>query len=491
MTGIHTIECPNCGDRVDVTAAMRQQVEDKVRTALAGEFAGRERQLGEDRDALLAGRTALVRERDVLGVAVAEQAKAVEDATATEVKVRERDLRASIVAEVAKETNDAFEVLQQELEEKSAKVAVLNKAEADLSRLRRESALQRSAIQAELQRGFDVALADERMRISRCEPGKAEMELLEKDSVIRELGAQLKDAQRRAEQGSSQRQGETQEVAIEPWLGTQFPLDSIDAVRKGIREADCLQTINTQRRLSCGRIYYESKRTKRFSVAWIAKFKSDLRESGADIGVLVTEAMPADIERMGQREGIWICTFDEMKGLAKVLRESLIRLSEALATRDNQGCKMARVYDYVTGCDYYREVEAVLSAFFELQSELDREKRALAAIWKRRQKQIERVLDGTSLIHNSICGIAGHAVEPIARFELDELAFEQGDDDRGERVRPDASTHVEALSENASDDEDGSVPARGDLDMSAQTPINLSPANPCAPFTQDVETAVA
>ena len=89
-----------------------------------------------------------------------------------------------------------------------------------------------------------------------------------------------------------QLQGEVQELAIEEWLKEKYPFDTIDEVKKGARGADCMQIVHTRESQNCGKIYYESKRTKDFQKSWIEKFKADMREKGADIGVLVTDVMP-------------------------------------------------------------------------------------------------------------------------------------------------------------------------------------------------------
>ena len=119
------------------------------------------------------------------------------------------------------------------------------------------------------------------------------------------MSNQLKEAQIKAEQGSTQLQGEVQELAIEKWLVENFPLDTIQEIKKGALGADCLQFINTRSKSNCGTIYYESKRTKSFKNEWIHKFKHDIQVKNADIGVLVTKSMPKDMDRMGLKDGIW------------------------------------------------------------------------------------------------------------------------------------------------------------------------------------------
>ena len=73
------------------------------------------------------------------------------------------------------------------------------------------------------------------------------------------------------EQRSMQLQGEVQELAIEKWLKEKYPFDTIDEVKKGARGADCMQIVHTRESQNCGKIYYESKRTKDFQKSWIEK----------------------------------------------------------------------------------------------------------------------------------------------------------------------------------------------------------------------------
>jgi hypothetical protein len=215
-----------------------------------------------------------------------------------------------------------------------------------------------------------------------------------------------------------QLQGEVLELAIEEWLASQFPLDTIEEIKKGARGADCVQIVNTYQQQNCGKIYYESKRTKDFHVGWIEKFKMDMREKGIELGVLVTEVLPSDMDRMGMRDGIWICTYDEFKGLCAVLRQSIIQLSNALVAQENKGDKMEMLYSYLTGSQFRGQVEAIVEGFSAMKSALDSEKRAMQRIWKEREKQIEKVITNTIDMYGSIRGIAGAAIQPVRALEL-------------------------------------------------------------------------
>ena len=65
-----------------------------------------------------------------------------------------------------------------------------------------------------------------------------------------------------------QLQGEVQELALEELLRTAFPFDMITEVGKGVRGADCIQTVRNAIGIECGKIIYESKRTENFTADW-------------------------------------------------------------------------------------------------------------------------------------------------------------------------------------------------------------------------------
>jgi hypothetical protein len=215
-----------------------------------------------------------------------------------------------------------------------------------------------------------------------------------------------------------QMQGEVQELAIEEWLSTQFPLDTIEEIKKGARGGDCIQIVNTRNAQNCGKIYYESKRTKDFQPSWIEKFKADMRVKGADIGVLVTEAMPSDMDRMGQKDGVWVCTYEEFKGLSSVLRETIVKLNSAIASQEGKGDKMHMLYDFLTSNTFRMQIDAIVEGFSSMKEAIESEKRSMQRIWKEREKQIEKVIYNTIDMHASIRGIAGNAVQAVKALEL-------------------------------------------------------------------------
>jgi hypothetical protein len=246
------------------------------------------------------------------------------------------------------------------------------------------------------------------------------MQIREKDAQLDTQKKLIDELKRRAGQGSVQLQGEVQEMAIADWLRTQFPFDEIEEIRSGSRGADCLQMVYTREHRNCGTIYYESKRTKDFQPSWIEKFKSDMRDKAADIGVIVTQAMPKDMPTMGEINGVWICTYEEFKGLSLVLREMLQRVHTATSAQINKSDKMELLYSFLNSQEFKMYLEAVVEGFTQMQSDLQKEKTAMHRLWHQREKQINKVLESTAAAWGSIKGIAGNMLPDITHLQLSE-----------------------------------------------------------------------
>ncbi len=406
------IECPNCGFGIDVNNILSQQVESRLKKQFGEQRAKEKKQLQSQLDELKQQQLALEKTKQ-------RQRDEIEHAIVEGLREREASLVEKLSSKIRSEQSETLDSLNKELGEKSEQLKDLHRTRTEMEKLKREKEQLRDEIQAESEQRLNNVLAEEREKFSKSLEQKSRMQMAERDKVISDLSQQLRDAQRKAEQGSMQLQGEVQELAIEEWLKNQFPLDTIEEIKKGARGADCLQIVHTRLRQNCGTIYYESKRSKSFQPSWIEKFKQDIREKGADIGVLVTQVMPTDMERLGLKEGVWICTFDEFRGLSLALRDAAIRMSDAVSAQENKGDKMGMLYDFLTGNEFRQQVEAIVEGFTQMQTDLESEKRSMQSIWKKREKQIEKVLLNTNHMYGSIKGIAGNAIQSVPLLDLE------------------------------------------------------------------------
>ena len=405
------IKCPNCGTSIDVQDILAHQLEEEIKQKFQSQLAEEKKKYETEFESLNKAKAEFEQKKK-------QEKELFQDRLDKQLKEERKVIEEKLKTQLQEEQAEQFKVLQAELNEKSEQIKDLNRTKAEIEKLKREKAELKEAIEAEAQKKLNEALLAETEKIKKAEEDRTELRFKELQKQLEDQKKLTEEMKRKQEQGSMQMQGGVQELAIEEWLAAQFPLDTIEEIKKGARGGDCLQFVNTRTLQNCGTIYYESKRTKDFQPTWIEKFKADIRDKGANIGVLVTEVMPSDMDRMGLKDGIWICNYDEFKGLCAVLRESIIQVSTAISSQENKGDKMDMLYDYLTSNTFRMQIEAIVEGFTQMKSDLESEKRSMQRIWKQRDKQIEKVVTNTIDMYGSIKGIAGNAVQSVKALEL-------------------------------------------------------------------------
>ncbi len=421
MSNETKIVCPNCGHEIDVNNVIAHQLDDEYKKKY-------NLQLDIEKKKYQDEINKLDKQKEEFDKLKLEQEKLITKRVDEQLKNQQSALEKEIKSRIQSENSEKIELIEKELKEKSEQVKDLNKTKAEIEKVKREKDELKDILEAENAKKLNEQIAEEKERIRKTEQGKNELIVMELQKQLEDQKKLTEEMKRKQEQGSMQLQGEVQELGIEEWLSGNFPLDTIMEIKKGERGADCLQTVHTRTRQNCGTIYYESKRTKDFKNNWLEKFRDDIREKGANIGVLVTDVFPKGMERMGLVDGIWVCSYDEFKGLCVVLRESIIQLSSVVSSQENKGEKMVMLYDFLTSNEFRLQVEAIVEGFTQMQTDLNSEKRSIMGHWKKREKQIQKVLLNTNHMYNSIKGIAGSAIQQIKTLELPEATIDEPED---------------------------------------------------------------
>lgn len=401
------IKCPKCGEEIDIENLIQAEAKDALDKKLAQQKAQLDKQLEEYKKQTDSLKSQLEKEKE----------KAIDDALKSqkqEFKAKEEELKKNI----REEQKEAYQELENELKEKSLQIKELNKLKAEKSRLEREKEELQEKIIADTEKEFSQKLVEEKQKYQKQAEEKFELQIKELQKQLQDQKDLTEEMKKRQEQGSMQLQGEVQELAIEKYLKENYIYDEIKEVGKGDMGADSLQIVNTSYKPNCGTIYYESKRTKTFKEDWIAKFKNDIQEKGADIGVLVTAVYPKNMTRMGMRDGVYICTYEEFKALSFILRETLIKISDTKTLQENRHEKSAILYNYLTSTEFRFQFETIVNAFVGLQNDLESEKRAMNKLWKKREKEIQNVLSATTDMYGAIQGISGNAIQRVEALEL-------------------------------------------------------------------------
>lgn len=322
----------------------------------------------------------------------------------------EKDLKEQAEQRVAARLNfleEQSKSTQEQLRESQLKeLDFLRKEEA--FRLREEGleiekqkaiAAERTRMQEELQRTEEerFKLRDEQYALRMRE---YEKQLNDQKKLIEEM-------KRKSEQGSMQLQGEVQELELEDMLRTAFPFDEVLEVPKGKRGADCILRVRNNFGQECGSIVIESKRTQNFGSDWIEKLKADMLICRAEIAVIVTQTFPKDMDRFGERQGVYICSIAEAKSLLSVLRIAVQKLFEARKSQENKGDKMVALYDYLTSSEFMAPWNTMRESFQNFRNQLQKERDDFEKNWKKKEKMLDMIIKNSLQISGSIEGISG------------------------------------------------------------------------------------
>jgi hypothetical protein len=395
-----TIKCPNCRHEFAMEEAVSEQYKKDLRDQMIAFTKKKE-------DEFLKKSTDISRQlqdqEELFNKKHLEEKKQLQQAL-------EESLRKSIYADF----ENRYLILQQTNEEQQEKLKSARQKELEFLQKEQELKTRGEELELSLQRKMQeerIKIGEEIRRIEEQKNQTKENDYLLR---LREMEKQLDDQKklaeemrRKAEQGSVQLQGEVQELALEQLLQTGFPFDRVEPIGKGVRGADCTLTIRNTSGQECGKIIYESKRTKNFEADWIDKLKHDMRQQGAQVAILVTRVMPRDMSCFGEKNGVWICNFSEVKALTEVLRENVIGIFQASRNQQNKGDKMQLLYDYLTSHEFSEQWKAIREGFSSMKMSIQRERDTMEKLWKSREKQLEKVLLNAAHIKGSMEGISG------------------------------------------------------------------------------------
>lgn len=402
------VTCPNCKTQFSIesalTADLEKEIDAKLRKELNEKYASEKKKLEE---------SVKLREEQA-----ALERKAFMEQQQKELMDKRKEMEEMIKSKLTKEHEELLEAMRKNSEEQEEKLKFFRKMEVEKMEMEKRMREMAEVHEMETRKKLLEHEVEIKEKLGKEVEQKSELVIKELNKQLEDQKKLIEEMKRKAEQGSMQMQGEVQELAIEEMLRQSFPFDKINEVGKGVRGADLIQTVVNASGLDCGTIVWESKRTKEFQPLWIEKFKSDFRQSGGDIGVIVTQAMPKDMDGFGMKEGIYICPYEDVKSLAAVLRLSLIRVSEAVSANENKGEKMQMLYSYLTGNEFKHQIEAITEGFISMKKAIINERNAMEKIWKEREKQVDKVLLNAVGMYGSIKGIAGSALSDIKALDL-------------------------------------------------------------------------
>jgi hypothetical protein len=381
-----TMLCPKCGKKIQITAALTAQVEEKIREELKDEN----------------DRALKAKDKD--------WEKRLEEEKESFEKKAKREAEEKFKTELKD--------LKDQVSEKDEKIEEQRKEELKLRKKERELEEKAKNQEIEMAKKLDVERTRIRGDVEKKYQEESRLKEVEKDQLISSLKRANEDLTRKLEQGSQQAQGEALEIDVEATLRNTFPMDIVDPIEKGVRGADIHQNVNHENGKLCGSILWECKRQKGWSDNWITKVREDRQRVKADIALIVSDILPKDVKGFGLVEGVWISNYQNYTGLATALRSGLIRETIARNQQIGKDQKMEVLFKYLTGPEFRNRVEAMMEPFINMKEDLEKEKRAMTTAWARREKQLEKVLENTSGMYGDLQGIMGKSLPEIKTLEL-------------------------------------------------------------------------
>jgi hypothetical protein len=420
-----TVTCPNCSTAIPLTESLAAPLIKATQLRYERAMAEKDREVASREAGLRARAAALEQEKAAIDAQVAEKVAAERSRIVQEEAVKAKRLAAAELDAKAKELIELQAVLRQ----RDEKLAEAQKAQAALIRKERELDDARREIELTIEKQVQAGLGAEREKARREAEDALKLRVTEKEEQIASMQRQIEELKRKAEQGSQQLQGEAQELALEATLRARFPRDEIVPVPKGEFGGDVLQRVIGPLDQPCGSMLWEAKQTKNWSDAWLGKLRDDQRKAKAEVALIVSTALPKGVRSFDLVDGIWVTDARCALPVALALRQSLIELAAARQARDGQQTKMELVYDYLTGPRFRHRVEAIVEKFAEMQSDLERERRATIRMWAKREQQIRGVIESTAGMYGDLQGIAGQALEEIDGIALPLIEDHRADND--------------------------------------------------------------
>ena len=423
------VKCPSCSHTFPLSEGVLSSVREGLSRELQGDIADREKALEERQQSFRDELAGLKRQKAELQEQVDAQVEKQLSEKEAEIRTKAEE---KALKKAAEDQSVALKALEQERDEKAEALKKAQDAQLELLAEKRKLQEAKDQLVLENQRKLDEEREKLREDLQKQADESNRLKIAEKEKVISDLNAKLQEAQRKAEQGSMQTQGDVLEVDFEERLRQTFPLDQIEPVSTGVRGADISQEVFSRTGRSCGIILVEAKRTKAWQDAWIAKLHGDMRTARADIGLIVTETLPRGVDGFGQKDGIWIADFASALPLMHALRSTLHEVMIAKGHREGAKEKMEMLYEYLTGNEFRQRVQLVIEAFRSMKTELDKERSYLTTKWNKREKQINLVIENMSGMVGDVQALSGGEAGSALLLEDEDVDFE--DETQGEEA---------------------------------------------------------
>ena len=408
------IVCPKCSTEIKLTESLAAPMIAATRKQFEAQLAAKEADFGRREAELKQTQADLAKAREAIDEQVATRLRTERAAIA---EIEAKNARLALADDLGQRDRQLAD-LQQVLATNNAKLAEAQKVQAEMLRKERELEETKREMDLTIEKRVQENLLAIRDKARLEAEDMLKAKVTEKETQIAGMQRQIEELRRKADQGSQQLQGEALEVELESLLRSRFPRDVIEPVAKGEFGGDVVHGVLTANGQRCGTILWESKRTKTWNPAWLGKLRGDQRAAKADVALIVSSALPKDVESFDLVENVWVAEPRFAIPLAVALRQSLIDLAASRKAQEGQQTKTEVMYAYLTGPAFRHRIEAIVEKFTDMKADLERERATMTRLWAKREQQLRGVLDSTAGLYGDLQGIAGRAMQEIESLDV-------------------------------------------------------------------------
>ena len=406
------IQCPQCQAEIKLTESLAEPLlrsKEQQFKRLESELRERETSLQRQRDQM---------EEQVTQRLAVERKKVVDE--------EQRKARFALSGELESKQRE-LEELAAVLKARDTKLAEAQQAHAAIVRKQRELEEREREMDLTIEKRVSENVGQIQQKAKQEAEDRLKFKVTEKDQLILSMQKQLDDLRRKSEQGSQQLQGDAMEAEIYQLLSERFEHDTITRVQKGEFGGDVIHRVLSPSGIVCSTILWESKRTKSWSDAWLAKVRQDQRSAKAEIAVIVSQTLPKGVTNFDLIEGVYVVSPQCMVPVATLLRKTLLELAIARQSSEGRETKAGLIYQYLIGPRFRQRVQAIVEAFTCMQEDLSAERKALQKQWAKRETQLERLMTSTVGMYGDLQGIAGRSLEEIDGLSVIALEAPSGE----------------------------------------------------------------
>ena len=408
------LQCPNCNHEIRLTESLAAPLLAETRQRFQEQLASKDAEMARKIETLRLEREQLAKAREQVEEQVSNRLAAERNQLIAAEAKKARDAAAANLQEKEAEAAE----LRRNLEVNNAKLAEAQQQQAELMRRQRALDDEKRELDLTVEKRVQASIGGIQIKARQEADEAARLRVAERDQTIESMARTIEELKRKAEQGSQQSQGEVLELELEVLLRGRFPSDLVEPVSKGELGADVVQQVNGSIGQAAGIILWESKRTKAWSDGWLAKLRDDQRRCGADVALIISQALPKHIEHFDLVDGVWVAHPRYALPVAVALRQTLIEISGSRLAQQGQQTKMEQVYQYLTGIKFRQRVEAVVEKFHDMREDLDKERKFMGRQWAKRETQILSVIESTVGMVGDLQAIAGKALPEIPSLDM-------------------------------------------------------------------------